>query len=341
MSFVRALYLVVLVIVAISGPNDRNCLGADISVEQDTSTGWKVYTLTAGKTKAVLVPSAGANVQSIVHDGVEYFHQPEELSKLPGVRCGNPILYPTPNRIKGGKFDFQGKTYVFKEGPGNHIHGLVNAAEFFVESTSAEPDHASATCAIRFAPGTKHGDTFPWEHTFRMKVTVREGVVRWDYEVDNDASGRDLPFGVALHPYIKYQNSRAATFLTVPAKSLMESVKQLPTGKLLDLGGNRLDARKPVSLEGFDSDDVFFGMTTDKPAKVEFRDANRSITFKASKEFTHLVVWTPGRPYMGIENQTCSTDAHNLTSQGNGDVAHLQICGPGEKRTGWVEYHLD
>lgn len=340
MSCIRASYFVVLAIVVDSVLHGQICRAADISVKEDTSTGWKVYTLSAGETKAVLVPDAGANVQSVVHQGNEYFHQPENLSQLPGVRCGNPILYPTPNRIKGGKFEFQGQTYVFREGPGNHIHGLVNAAKFHVESTWVEPDYASATCAIRFAPGTTHGDTFPWEHTFRMKVTVREGVVRWDYEVDNDASGRDLPFGVALHPYIKYQNSREETFLTVPATSLMESVQQLPTGKLLDLAGNPLDAREPVSLEGYNSDDVFFGMTPDKPAIVEFRETKRSISFKASKEFTHLVVWTPGRPFMGIENQTCSTDAHNLSSQGKGDVAHLQICGPGEKRTGWVEYHL-
>ena len=288
----------------------------------------------------MVVPAAGANVQSVKHAGAEYFHQPEDLSKLPGVRCGNPILYPTPNRIKGGSFDFEGKTYVFKEGPGNHIHGLVNSAKFDVESTSVEPDSASITCVIHFEPGTKHGDTFPWDHRFRMKVTVREGVVRWDYEVDNDKSGRNLPFGVALHPYIKYQNSRADTYLQVPAKSLMESVSQLPTGKLLSLDGHRLDARKPVSLAGFQSDDVFLGMVPSRPAKVEFREVGRSITFKASKEFTHLVVWTPDRPYMGIENQTCSTDAHNLTTQGMADVAHLQICPANEKRSGWVEYHL-
>jgi len=330
---------IILSVVFIAPAGIQSVDAAEMAVQQDTSTGWKVYTLKAGDTKIIVVPAAGANVQSILHRGAEYFHQPEELSKLPGVRCGNPILYPTPNRIKGGRFPFEGKTYVFKDAP-IHIHGLVNSEKFEVESTHVDDESASVTCMLRFEPGTKYGDTFPWEHTFRMKVTVRDGVVRWDYEVDNDASGRNLPFGVALHPYVKYQNDRKDTFLHAPAKSLMESVKQLPSGKLLNLDGHPLDARQPVSLEGFNSDDVFFGMTPDKPAKVEFRAAKRSITFKASKEFTHLVVWTPDRPYMGIENQTCSTDAHNLASQGKNDVAHLQVCPPKEKRNGWVEYHL-
>lgn len=314
-----------------------NVHAGELSSQRDTQTGWDVYTLTQGNTTAQFVPAAGANVQSVVHDGVEFFHQPESLDKLPGVRCGNPILYPTPNRIKDGHFEFEGKSYVFREGPGNHIHGLVNSEAFSVESSAVAADSVSVTAAIRFDPDSERGRLFPWSHTFRMKITVREGSVRWDYEVDNE-SGRNLPFGVALHPYIKYLGSRKDAYLHVPAKSLMESVNQLPTGKLLGLTGHPLDARKPVSLQGFNSDDVFFGMQSDKPAKLEFRDVQRSITFKASKEFTHLVVWTPDRPYLGIENQTCSTDAHNLAAQGNTDVAHLQICPANEKRSGWAEY---
>ncbi len=309
-----------------------------LAVHKDAKTGWDVYVLSQGDTVATFVPAAGANVQSITLRGIEYFHQPEELSELPGVRCGNPVLYPTPNRIKGGNFEFEGKKYVFREGPGNHIHGLVNRAEFACESTEVSAEAVSVTAAIRFDAQSERGVLFPWEHTFRIKVTVRDGGVRWDYEVDNDASGKNLPFGVALHPYLKYHGSRKDTFLHVPAQSLMESFQQLPSGKLLDLEGHPLDAREPVSLEGFDSDDVFFGMVPERPAKVEFRNVGRSVTFKASQEFTHLVVWTPDRPFMGIENQTCSTDAHNLAAQGMEDVAHLQICPPGEKRQGWVEY---
>ncbi|MFT4637165.1 MAG: aldose 1-epimerase [Verrucomicrobiales bacterium] len=310
----------------------------ELNVHKDTETGWDVYVLSQGDTVATFVPAAGANVQSVALRGIEYFHQPEELSKLPGVRAGNPVLYPTPNRIKGGSFEFEGKTFVFREGPGNHIHGLVNNAEFTRESSQVTADAVSVTAAIRFDDQSERGKLFPWEHTFRIKVTVRAGSVRWDYEVDNDASGKNLPFGMALHPYIKYQGSRKDSFLQVPAKSLMHSVQQLPSGKLLNLEGHALDARSPVSLEGFNSDDVFLGMVPEKPAKIEFRDVHRSITFKASKEFTHLVVWTPDRPFMGIENQTCSTDAHNLAAQGLNELGHLQICPPGEKRRGWVEY---
>ncbi len=315
--------------------------GGMLTVERDSETGWDIYELTQGDTKATLVPAAGANVVSVIRGGVEYFHQPTKLSDLPGVRAGNPILYPTPNRIRGGAFHYRGKRYVFREGPGNHIHGLVNRAPFTYHSSIVTADSVAVTVALRFDATKEWGRLFPWEHSFRITVTVREGRVRWDYEIDNDASGRTLPFGVAFHPYLLYQGTREQAFLHVPAKALMAAEHQLPNGKLLSLDGHPLDAREPVSLHGYQADDVFYGMTPDKPTTVTFRDVGRHVRFHTSEAFTHLVVWTPNQPFMSIENQTCSTDAHNLSDQGAGEVAHLQECPPGEKRRGWVEYEFD
>ena len=50
-----------------------------------------------------------------------------------------------------------------------------------------------------------------------------------------------------------------------------------------------------------------------------------------------MVVYTPpGRPFFCMENQTCSTDAHNLYSKGLEKEAHLLIAGQGKKVSGWV-----
>ncbi len=314
----------------------------ELSVERDAATGWQVFTLKQGATTVRVVPAAGANAYSVVHRGTEFFRVPEELKRLPGVGHGNPILYPTPNRVKGAKFTFEGKTYEFTANcGGNFIHGLVHSEAFEVDSYDAKDDFAEMTLSLTFAPGSRPYQLFPFKHVFRMTIRVREGAVRWTYEVDNRDGDANLPFGVAFHPYVIYQKSRQETYLQVPASHLMEASNQLPSGNLLELDGHPLDAREPRSLEGFDSDDVYFGMQPDKPATVTFRDVKRRIAFTASPEFTHLVVWTPDQPYFGIENQTCSTDAHNLASQGKGDVAHLQICPPGQRKTGSVEYRFD
>ena len=84
-----------------------NAHAGDIRLETDKATKWKVYSIQQGNTVAKLVPDAGCNVMSLVVEGVEYFHQPKELAALPGVNSGNPILYPTPNRVKQSKFTFR------------------------------------------------------------------------------------------------------------------------------------------------------------------------------------------------------------------------------------------
>ena len=50
-----------------------------------------------------------------------------ETLKDEPTKYGVPILFPFPNRIRGGKFTFEGKEYTFDKAPGtpNSIHGLL------------------------------------------------------------------------------------------------------------------------------------------------------------------------------------------------------------------------
>ncbi|MCA9218210.1 MAG: aldose 1-epimerase [Planctomycetales bacterium] len=316
---------------------------ADIRLKTDETTRWKIYTIQQGDTVVKLVPDAGCNVMSLVVDGVEYFHQPEELAKLPGVSCGNPILYPTPNRVKKSKFTFRGREFVLDENENrNFIHGLVNRSSWTVVGMSVGANHASVTCRVSFREGTDEFAKFPLTHDFNMTVRVSDRAVRWTYEVDNSAGKDPIPFGVAFHPYFAYQGERADTYLTIPATHMMESTSQLlPTGTLIPAADLPHALKSPTPLKDSKFDTVFFGLTNNEPTVIDFRGANRKVALFASDEFTHLVVWTPDRGYFGVENQTCSTDAHNLASNGFEKEAHLQVCEPGQKMSGWVEYKIE
>ena len=312
-----------------------------VSAIIDEATGWSIYTIQhSGKTVRV-VPEAGFNVFSIVLDNIEYLRVPDDLSKLRGVGYGTPILYPMPNRVRGARFEYEGRTYEFPpNGRGNFIHGLVHSVAWRVTSAHVEDDFAELHCSLPFHSGSDLYQRFPFEHVLSIGLRVSERGVRWTYKVSNTGT-KTVPFGFALHPYFNYLGDRSQTFLQVSAKTLMESHGQLPTGKLVRLDHHRLDARTPVSLAGYTADDVFFGVQQDPAAVIDYRDKRRKIALHTSQEFSHCVVYTPDRPFFCVENQTCSTDAHNLASQGMGEVAHLQECGPGEAMTGWVEYRYD
>jgi succinyl-diaminopimelate desuccinylase len=120
----------------------------------------------------------------------------------------------------------------------------------------------------------------------------------------------------------------------------MEALQMLPTGKLLPVGPER-DLRQGRTLLELDLDDVYFGMAPGKRAGIQWRGSNIDLTLEASKEFTHLVVFTPwDRPLFAIENQTSSTDAHNLWGKGFKRESNLLVLQPGARAGGFVRWRL-
>ncbi len=314
----------------------------DISLSQDADTGSQVIGLKQGATEVKLAPGAGANVFSIIQGGVELLKTPKSLKDLPGFVYGVPVLYPMPNRVRDSAFEFDGQKYKFEpNNDANFLHGLVHSAAWEVTAIDAGKDSATITCRLKFQPGEKPFKLFPFKHDLILAIRVSDGAVRWTYTVDNSQGDKPVPFGFALHPWILYQGPRDNTYVTINATNLMESEKLLPTGKLLDLTGSEYDARKPKSLEGFFSDDVYFGMSADKPTDIDFHKKMK-ITLTASEDFTHLVLYTPkDQPWFCVENQTCSTDAHNMHAKGFKRESHLQIVPPGKTASGFVEFKFD
>lgn len=310
-------------------------------IEREQKWDQEIWILRQDGMEVRLAPASGANVFSIRRDGCEYLHPPESADSLLGVRCGVPVLYPTPNRVRGGEFQFEGQTVTLPtQGGGNHIHGLVNRVPWQVVDQKTSEWDASLTCALDFTEGEPLTEAFPFPHTLRLTIRVTRTAVRWNYVVDNRQGETNLPFGFALHPYFTYQGSREQTFLTIPATHWMEAENQLPSGKLVPAAEATTPLGKPFSLQGRRLDDVFWGLTPDRPTFIDFRETQRQISIVTSEAFTHLVVWTPDRPFFGVESQTCSTDAHNLYSVGQHKAAHLQICPPGKTMAGWVEYQV-
>ena len=70
---------------------------------------------------AKIAPHAGANLFSLVYQRKELLYCPEtgNLAEFTGRSSGTPVLYPTPNRIAGGKFAFEGRTFDFGTNDGD------------------------------------------------------------------------------------------------------------------------------------------------------------------------------------------------------------------------------
>lgn len=312
------------------------------ATETDAKTGWKIAVLRyhnpeGEPVEARIAPDAGSNLYSLKLGATELLVQPADMAALPGVRYGFPILYPTPNRVRDGQFSFDGVDYSFPpNNRGNFIHGLVHSVKWEIGPLSCDSHQARVQTWLNWDSTLPAFKLFPIQHRLRMTYTLKREGIKMEFAVEN-RDRRRLPFGFALHPWFRVLGERAGTYLHVPAARHMESVELLPTGKLESLEGSAFDLRSPVSLERLRLDDVYWGMRPEHPAGYEARDQGIKLTLAASQEFTHMVVYTPeGKPFFCMENQTCSTDAHNLFARGFEKEAHLLIAEKGKPVRGWV-----
>ena len=292
----------------------------------------------APRAAALITTGEGSNLYGFQVDRVQYlygFGASGDTQKL----FGTPVLYPSPNRVRDARFEFAGRVFSFPPNNGrNFIHGLVRDVEWKRNEPATSDAGITLDTKISMIPESNIFSLFPIKNTLELKYTLKENAVRLDFTVRNEDPEKELPFGLAIHPFFPIHGSREKVRLQVPAKKWMEAENLLPSGVLVDLEKGPADLREPVSLSLLNLDDVFWGMEEGKPSVIYYDSIGKKLTLRASAFFTHCVVYTPpGAEYFCIENQSCSTDAHNLHARGFGEAANLTILKPGESLTAWVE----
>ena len=280
----------------------------------------------------------GSNLFSFQVDGIEYIYGFNE-SRTGKNLLGSPVLYPTPNRVRNAQFSFGGRTFHFEPNSGkNFIHGLVRKSVWTYDEPVITDKNVSVTTRIAIVPGTEIYEYFPIKNTLELTYTLYEKAIRLDFSTRNNDDHELLPAGLAIHPYFPLIGPREEVRIQVPAKKWMEADSLLPTGRLVDLTESGRDLRKPVSLSELNLDDVYWGMSEDSPAVIYYDNIGKIVTLGASELFTHCVVYTPpNASFFCIENQSCSTDAHNMFSKGFEKEAHLSIIKPGKELSSWIE----
>jgi len=328
----------------------EDATGSAVRTCTDSSTGWTICTLRAvldrrqgGGHRSVLevriCPEAGNNAFSFQIDGRELLVPPPALSDLPGYTFGVPLLYPTPNRVRGSTFTFEGRTFSFppNDGP-NFLHGLVHSIPWEHSSPIVRGDSAELTTWLDVRSGHSLYERFPIHHRVRITFTLSPRGLRYDLSIENLDRAR-LPFGFGIHPYFAILGERESTRVCIPAAAHMRTTSDLlPTGAVEPLEHTSFDLREPVSLARLDLDDVFSGLSEHRPAFYDDLRFGLKMVLRASPIFTHAVLFCPkGRSFFCLENQTCSTDAHNLYARGLARESHLLVVEPSETTTGWVE----
>jgi len=324
---------------------DKNAFSTVFTI--DPETGWQVVYLQyqdanpALSKTAGIIPSAGSNLFSLKLGQDELLWQASSIREVQQRKHGTPVLYPTPNRVRSSQFTFGGETFKFTPNWKEHfLHGLVHGAVWQLGDHGADQNGARATTFMDFDPSHELFRLWPFRHRITLGFVLDRDGVKIQFSIKNNDT-RPIPYGFALHPFFNYLGKKEETFIVVPAKHHMEAIGLLPTGKLEPMHVQAHDMRRPTALGQLYQDDVYCGMEQEKPAWYEIRDKGIKLTLWASPELTHMVVYTENPDFFCLENQSCSTDAHNLYARGLREEAHLLIVEPGQQQSMWIKFVME
>ncbi len=257
---------------------------------------------------------------------------------------GIPLLFPFPNRIRGGRYTWNGRDYEIPlsaaahDGAGNAIHGFCLDRPWRVTSRGA--DFAVGV----FELGKDAPDRLAfWPADFRIEVRyqIRGPKLRADIRVVNPSTV-PLPWGFGTHPYFKLPlgaKSRPAHCLVMaPASEEWELVNCLPTGRRLPISEAK-DLREGAYFDVLKLDDVLTGLPagqTSFECGVMDELSGKQVTQLSGPAFREVVVYTPpARDAVCLEPYTCATDAINL--QQRGIEAGWHVLEPRAEFRTWIE----
>jgi aldose 1-epimerase len=284
------------------------------------------YVIEAGEHRATIV-EVGAGLQRYTYRGVDVTCAYGE-DVLPPKGCGITLV-PWPNRIRGGKYTFEGTEYqlaLSEPAAGNAIHGLGRWARW----TNVTHEPASVTLRLDVVP--QNGYPFP----LRVDVTYAlhpELGLMVTIGVRNLGRVR-APFGAGAHPYLAtHGHGLGDVTVQVPARELLVvDDKSVPVGAR-SVARTEFDLRRGKRLRTLRLDHGFTELTTAEGrgvAEVRTRSGGARLWFDETYRFLQvftLDALTAKQPGVAIEPMTCAPNAFN-------SGAGLIVLEPGGAWTG-------
>lgn len=308
------------------------------------------------RSRVCIVPGRGFNCVSWkVYDSrfgdVEIIDTPPEFftGKLRPAAAGVPLLFPFPNRIRGGRFNWEGVTYQLdrNEANLNAIHGFVLDRPWRVVQ------HQQSRITGEFQLSTDAPELiahWPADFVIRVTYSLQSSSLRADIEVVNPGE-TPLPWGFGTHSYFRTPwlagSDRGELDVTVPAQDCWELKDLLPTGVRSPVQG-RNDLRNGCRLGTATLDDVLTSLIVSANRNgrqvietvIQDRHSGRRIVQSTGPEFRELVAYTPPHHRsVCLEPYTCVTDAINLQQQGVD--AGLRVLPAGQSADLWFEFRYD
>jgi aldose 1-epimerase len=258
-----------------------------------------------------IVPECGANVLDIRFGGqsiLDGYASPDELEA--GKWGKSSVLFPFPNRLNGGKYNWLGQAYQFplnNAATANAIHGFAREEAFEVEYFFLAKDCASIRCSYDYEGQRPY---YPFPFALDLEFTIHDdGTFSLEVEVEN-VHPQPIPVGFGWHPYFRLAERADDHRLQLPAcEKVAIDERMIPTGERTKFA----DFQRIKSVGDAVLDNCFQYAKASGDYEMALESAEHRLLLNASaKQFPFFQVFTPPhRQSVALEPMTCNVDAFN------------------------------
>ncbi|HVD79096.1 MAG TPA: aldose 1-epimerase family protein [Propionibacteriaceae bacterium] len=266
------------------------------------------YEINSGNHRAV-VTEVGATLRRFSVDGRDVVHGFDVTETIKGGRGQN--LIPWPNRIRDGRYTFNGITQqlaLTEPARHNASHGLARYVPWVLVEQQA--DTVVNRVRIHPQPG--------WSGTLDATITHRVSADGLTVTVEaTNLSDEELPFGYGAHPYLTVgESSVDEVALTVPAASYLEVDDRLLPARLSAVDGTVYDLRRSTVLGSANLDTAMTDLTRDSDGRWRIRltlgDRYAELWGDETFAWTQVFTGGPNRDAgVAVEPMTCGPNAFN------------------------------
>ncbi|WP_258104589.1 aldose 1-epimerase [Marinoscillum sp. MHG1-6] len=222
-----------------------------------------------------------------------------------GAWSKNEILFPWPNRIEDGKYEYRGKTYqlpINEKANNNALHGMITQASF--EIVESEKTKEFALVKLKYSyDGNNTYYPFAFDFWVTYSYGFKEGF-QIQFDVTNTGN-ETLPFGLGWHPYLKLSDTLENVTLDIPQTDhLVLGERNLPTGKESPFTHTSLE------MSEWPLDDCFRLKQEGMFCTLKYGDLE--LKMSGSPEYRYLQLFTPeGFGTVAIEPMTSGVNVYN------------------------------
>ncbi|GGE34931.1 aldose 1-epimerase [Psychroflexus planctonicus] len=252
-----------------------------------------------GKMQATFSLKEGGRLKSLHYKGKAVIADPENSPYTN--HFASSVLFPFANRIKDGKYNFEGKDFQLdsnEKDSTNAIHGLIYDKQFQLAKKDTNQDNSSIHLVYEEQnPPQGFPFAFAIELTYRLNDKNFELIIK----VENK-SLQNFPFTLGWHPYFVVTNLNHCMLEFDSLKRILFNQEQITIGITNGF------APRPFPLKNPYLDDCF--VLHDK--KVSFKTPDYQIEFNNSNHSKYLQLYSPpNEERIAIEPMTGISDSFN------------------------------